>query len=261
MPSKSSARTRTKGGPKKTRAPRQPRESSTKPSCTAPGVDAVVEMLRGLGSARVRNDMGTRYGVTGGTARTAFGVGMGAMQKLAKEIRSKDPEQNHALALELWETGQYEARMVACLIDEPSLVTGAQMDRWTSDFDNWAICDTVCFKLFDGVDPALAFRKVRRWSSSNDEFVKRGAFALLASMALHAAPGDDGFVACLPLIGRAASDERNFVKKGVSWALRAVGRRGPELRSKAKELAVGLTASPHAAARWVGRDALRDLAK
>ena len=121
-------------------------------------------------------------------------------------------------------------------VDEPEKVTPAQMDRWCRDFDNWAICDTVCFHLFDRMPHA--FRKIARWSKSPEEFVKRAAFALLASVALHdKKSGDEPFAKCLPLVGRASSDGRNFVKKGVSWGLRGVGRRSPGLHAKAVALA------------------------
>jgi 3-methyladenine DNA glycosylase AlkD len=186
----------------------------------------------------------------------AFGVGVGALQKLARSLGK-----NHRLAARLWATGWYEARMLASLIDEPAKVTSAQMDRWARDFDNWAICDTACFKLFD--QTPHAFAKVRQWAQSDAEFVKRGAFALLASLAGHdKTSGDSAFERCLPLIEQGASDERNFVKKGVSWALRGIGRRNsPRLKAAALALARRLSESDRPAARWVGKDAVRDLTR
>jgi 3-methyladenine DNA glycosylase AlkD len=164
------------------------------------------------------------------------------------------------LAAALWQTGWYEARMMAAFVDEPDRVTAAQMDRWARDFDNWAICDTMCMHLFDRTP--RAWRKVEQWSGRRDEFVKRAAFALLASIALHdKRAGDEPFLKSLALIERAASDERNFVKKGVSWALRGIGRRNPRLREEALDLARRLAASSDPAARWVGKDAVRDLTK
>ncbi|HJR63639.1 MAG TPA: DNA alkylation repair protein [Gemmatimonadaceae bacterium] len=210
--------------------------------------DEVVASLERLGNKRTHEEMATRYGIV--TPR-AFGVPMSGMQRVAKGL-GKD----HALAGALWDTGWYEARIVAALIDDPALVTAAQMDRWCRDFDNWAICDTLCFKLFDRTPHA--WRKVEQWSARDGEFVKRAAFALLASLALHdnMAP-DSRFTRYLPLIERAAGDERNFVKKGVSWALRAIGGRSLPLNEAAMATAERLAASPSAAARWVGKDALR----
>jgi 3-methyladenine DNA glycosylase AlkD len=183
----------------------------------------------------------------------AFGVSMTNIQVLAKRLG-----RNHELAAALWDTGWYEARMLTSFVDEPARVSSAQMDRWCRDFDNWAICDTLCFHLFDRTPHAWA--KVAQWSDKRGEFVKRAAFALLASLALHDKSGDDEpFVETLPLIERAATDERNFVKKGVSWALRGVGRRNAALNAAAVAVARRLSASPESAARWVGKDALKDL--
>ena len=134
------------------------------------------------------------------------------------------------------------------------------MDRWAKDFDNWGVCDTLCFCLFDRTPHA--WRKVAQWAGRRDEFVKRAAFALLASLALHdKATGDPPFLATLPLIERAAADQRSFVKKGVSWALRSIGRRSPALRAASVDLARRLAASEQPAERWVGRDAVRELTK
>jgi 3-methyladenine DNA glycosylase AlkD len=150
--------------------------------------------------------------------------------------------------------------MVACLIDDPQAVTFEQMDRWRADFDNWGIVDTVCFKLFDAVPGAEAM--IEPWSRLNDEFGRRAAFALLACMALHGHGSSKTFTDGLQLIEAAATDERNFVRKGVNWALRAIGgKRDPELRAAARELAARLAASSDKTARWNGKDALRAFAK
>jgi 3-methyladenine DNA glycosylase AlkD len=214
------------------------------------GAEEAIAWLKAHGSKKIRDEMGPRYG---NHSDKAFGVGMATMQKLAKQLG-----QNHELALELWNTGWYEARTVAAFVDEPERVTSAQMDRWCRDFDNWGICDTVCFKLFDRTPHA--FGKVEKWAERREEFVKRAAFALLASLALHdKSAADAKFLRCLPLVEPSASDERNFVKKGVSWALRSIGRRNPELHAASIEVAQRLVASQDAAARWVGKDALKDL--
>jgi len=206
--------------------------------------------LERRGSKRIREEMLTRYGIT---APKAFGMSVSTIQQLAKRMG-----RDHDLAAALWETGWYEARMLAAYVDDPALVTPAQMDRWARDFDNWGICDTLCFVLFDRTPHA--WRKVDQWSRRRDEFVKRAAFALLASLALHdKGTGDEPFLRSLALVERAASDERNLVKKGVSWALRAVGRRDQALNAAAVEVARRLSESPEAAARWVGKHALREL--
>ncbi len=214
-------------------------------------VPAILAELERLSSRRILEEMGPRYGVH---AAKAFGVGVGDVQKLARRLG-----RDHDLAQRLWESGWYEARLLAAFVDEPERVTAAQMDRWARDFDNWGICDTVCFHLFDRTP--FAMKKVEQWAGRRDEFVKRAAFALLACVALHdKGAGDEPFLRCLPLIEAAASDERNFVKKGVSWALRAVGGRSPGLRAAASSLARRLAARAGGAERWVGRDVLRALA-
>lgn len=212
-------------------------------------VRAVLSSLEQMSTKRDRENL-ARFGIT---ASKAFGVSMSNMQRLAKHLG-----RSHELAAALWDTGWYEARMLTSFVDEPARVTAAQMDRWCRDFDNWGICDTLCFHLFDRTPHA--WPKVAQWSNKRDEFGKRAAFALLASLAGHdKSAGDKPFVESLPLIERAATDERNFVKKGVSWALRGVGRRNTTLNAAAVDVARRLSVSPEAAARWVGKGALKEL--
>lgn len=186
-------------------------------------------------------------------ADQVFGVSMGTMKPLARRLRP-----NHALALELWATGWYEARILAALIDDPAEVTVRQMQSWVADFDNWAVCDTTCMHLFD--KSPLAWTKARQWARSPREFVKRAGFALMASLSVHdRVSSDRRFLAFLPIIERAAADDRNFVKKGVSWALRGIGHRNPALHRAAVTVARRLAASSDSPRRWVGKDVLRDL--
>jgi 3-methyladenine DNA glycosylase AlkD/uncharacterized protein YdhG (YjbR/CyaY superfamily) len=213
-------------------------------------VQSVLAALKRLSNARIRKEMAPRYGIV---TSNALGVRMSDMQQVAKRLGC-----NHALAQALWETGNYEARIVAGFVADKERVTPALMDRWCRDFDNWGVCDTVCFKLFDRTPHA--FGKVAQWANRREEFQKRAGFALLACLALHDKRADNNaFVRCLPLIETAATDERNFVKKGVSWALRAIGRRNSELNAAAVTVARRLAASTEVAARWVGNDALREL--
>jgi 3-methyladenine DNA glycosylase AlkD len=211
-------------------------------------VEAVVAWLKTTGTKAVRDGM-ARYAIP---SDKAFGVSVGNLRDYAKEHGT-----DHDLAVALWDTEHYEARMLVPFFGDPTKVTPALMDRWCNDFDNWAICDAVCFHLFDRT--SHAFAKVQKWAGRRGEFQKRAAFALLASVALHDKKGpDEPFADALGLVEKAATDERNFVKKGVSWALRGIGHRGPELRSLAAALAQRLADSENAAARWVGKDALRE---
>jgi 3-methyladenine DNA glycosylase AlkD/uncharacterized protein YdhG (YjbR/CyaY superfamily) len=213
---------------------------------------SVLATLEKLGETRIRNEMAPRYGIV---AKDAFGVPMNQIQAVAKDLGK-----NHALAESLWTTGCYEARLLASFVAEPGRVTPALMDRWCRDFDNWGVCDTICFHLFDRT--SHAFAKIRQWADESGEFQKRAAFALLACVALHdKQAANESFLRCLPLVEAAATDERNFVKKGVSWALRAIGIRNPELRAAATKLARKLSASSEPTPRWIGKDVLRALAK
>jgi 3-methyladenine DNA glycosylase AlkD len=193
-----------------------------------------------------------RYGIV---AKRVFGVPMKTLLVMKKRLGT-----DHALAAALWASGWYEARLLAALVDDPACVTRSQMNAWAARFENWADCDTVCFHLFDRTP--FAWDKARQWASSSRLFVKRAAFALMACLALHDKAAPEGrFLTFLPLIEKGAGDERNFVKKSVSWALRAIGRRSATLNVAARAVAERLANSENAAPRWVGKDALRDLAK
>ena len=216
-------------------------------------VDATVEQvlvwLSRRGSRRNRLGM-ARFGIH---SRRAFGVSMATMRPLVRRLG-----RDHDLALALWQTGWLEARVLASLVDEPAQVTPRQMDRWAADFDNWAVCDTTCFHLFDRTP--YAWSKVRLWSRRRSEFVRRAAFATLAGLAVHNRTAKDGqFVLFLPLIEQASVDDRNFVKKAVNWSLRQIGKRNRALNRAAIAVAQRLAVSPAAAARWVGKDAFREL--
>lgn len=192
----------------------------------------------------------SRYGIP---SDKALGVAMKDIKALGKHLGH-----NQELAAALWKTGVYEARMLASFVGDPARITPAQMDKWCSQFDNWAFCDAMCFNLFDRTPHA--WDKVTQWSSSNREFVKRTAFALLWSLSVHdKAAGNERFEQGLALIERAAADERHFVKKAVNMALRAIGKRNRDLNSAAVAAARRLADSPDATARWVGKDALREL--
>jgi len=219
-------------------------------TATAERVAGALRWLERRGTRRTRDQMLKQFGIV---APKSYGVPVGTIQQLAKELG-----RDHALALALWDTGWYEARMLAAFVDEPARVSATQMDRWARDFDNWGICDTACFHLFDRTP--LAWRKVAPWSRHREEFVKRAAFALVAGLALHdKAATDTQFLRVLPLIEEAAADERNFVRKGVSWGLRVLGRRNPALNAAAVDVARRLAGRTEPAARAVGKEALREL--
>jgi len=191
-----------------------------------------------------------RYGIS---TANRLGVTMPELRRIAKQT-GKD----HDLALALWRTGIADARILASMVDEPQAVTAEQMDAWVADFDSWDVCDQVCMNLFDKTP--LAWEKVREWAGRDGEYVKRAAFSLIASLAWHDKRAQDAaFIALLPVITAGAVDERNYVKKAVSWALRHIGKRNAALREVALATAHELSASASRPARWIGRDTVKDL--
>lgn len=192
----------------------------------------------------------SRYGIT---TEKRLGVTVPQMRVIAKQT-GKD----HQLALALWETGIAEAMIVAAMVDVPAEVTEAQMEAWVVGFNSWDVCDQVCMNLFEKTP--LAWDKIRDWSQREEEYVKRAAYALIACLAWHDKGASDGkFIALLPLIKSGASDERNYVKKAVSWALRNIGKRNSNLNAVALQTAQDLKEMDLKSARWIGSDAVRDL--
>ena len=182
-----------------------------------------------------------------------LGISIPPLRRIARTT-GKD----HRLALDLWKSGIAEARIVASLVDDPAKVTGAQMDRWVRDFNSWDVCDQVCGNLFDKTPHA--WTKAKAWARREEEFVKRAGFALMAYLAWHDKDAPDAaFLRFLPSIRRGATDERNLVKKAVSWALRNIGKRNLRLRAPALREARALRTGDSKAARWVGADVVRDL--
>ena len=191
-----------------------------------------------------------RYGIR---PENALGISMPDLRALAKQI-SKD----HELALALWESGIHEARMLATLVEDPKSLSEAQAEAWVLDLDSWDICDGLCFNVL--WQAPFAYDKCFEWSARSEEFVKRAGFALMAKLALSdkKAP-DDRIAGFLPAIKTGATDERNFVKKAVNWALRQVGKRNLALNGKAIATALEIQTLDSKSARWIAADALREL--
>jgi len=191
-----------------------------------------------------------RYGMT---VESRLGVSIPDLRKMAKDI-GKD----HQLALNLWKTGIAEAMILAAMVDVPQEVTEEQMEEWVSDLNSWDVCDQVCMNLFEKTP--MAWKKIRDWSKREEEFVKRAAFALAACLAWHnKEAADKEFIRLLPVIHEGATDERNYVKKAVSWALRNIGKRNTNLNKVALQAAQDIRKIDSRAARWTARDVLRDL--
>ncbi len=191
-----------------------------------------------------------RFGIN---TQLAHGVSVYVLRDMAKKIKK-----DHALAQRLWTSGSHEARLLATFIDQPEMVTEAQMESWVSDFDSWDVCDQCCANLFDRTE--FAHRKAIEWSEREEEFVKRAGFVLMATLSVHdKRAGDEAFIKFLPIINREATDGRNFVKKAVNWALRQIGKRNPDLNRAALATAEEIRQIDDKSARWIAADAIREL--
>jgi len=191
-----------------------------------------------------------RFGIT---SAKAFGVSAPILKSIVKKTGK-----NHKLALELWKTEYYEARAVAMMIADPELVTKSLMNKWVKDFDSWAICDGTCLYLFRYTP--FAFAKAFEWCERKEEYVRRAGFAMMAELAVHDKEKDDeDFLKFFPMLKKYSTDERNFVKKAVNWALRQIGKRSMYLNKEAIKLAKEIQRIDSKSARWIAADAIREL--
>ncbi|MFC2063031.1 DNA alkylation repair protein [Chloroflexota bacterium] len=214
-----------------------------------PSVEEVLDRLKSKAKPGNLEGM-AKFGMA---VEQRFGVSVPDMRKTANELGK-----NHQLALELWNTGIAEAQIVAALVDDPKMLTDAQMEDWVKDFYSWDVCDQVCMNLFD--KSPLASKKIIDWSERSEEFVKRAAFSLIACLAWHdKGAEDEKFIGFLPVIVRCADDNRNFVKKAVNWALRHIGKRSLNLNRMAINTARDIQRIDSKAARWIASDAIREL--
>ncbi len=191
-----------------------------------------------------------RYGIR---TDNALGIPMPALRAEARRTG-----RDHALALALWDSGIHEARILASLVADPPLMTTEDTDRWTAGFDSWDVCDQCCINLYRHLP--FAREKIAEYAPRPEEFVRRTAFSLVATLAVNdwTSP-DEAFLPYLALVEKWSCDERNFVRKAVNWALRQVGKRSFGLNEAALETARRLAASSDRSARWIGSDAVREL--
>ncbi|WP_114781536.1 DNA alkylation repair protein [Botryobacter ruber] len=211
--------------------------------------DAVIEELLQLANPDFKDGM-QRFGID---SSTALGIRLPALRALARQIKK-----NHPLALQLWDTNVHEARLLAIFIAEPKQVTEELLECWVNDFSSWDICDQACSGLF--IKTPFAYAKALEWTGSTDEFRKRAGFVMMATLAVHdkKAP-DTSFLQFFPYLVQGATDNRNFVKKAVNWALRQIGKRNLFLNGQAIDLADQLKQSGSKSASWIASGALREL--
>jgi 3-methyladenine DNA glycosylase AlkD len=223
-------------------------------------VDArgIVGLLRSEANADNVAGM-ARFGIN---TERALGIGVTRLRSIARDVRRSVSDRHalHMLAADLWHSGIHEAMMLAAILDPPELATRRQLDAWVRDLDSWDTCDGFAFSLVAATP--FAHEKAARWATRQPEFVRRAGFATMAALAVHdKAADDDAFRAYFPLIERYSTDERNFVRKAVNWALRQIGKRNATLQRDAIALACEIDRIDSRAARWVARDALRELVR
>jgi 3-methyladenine DNA glycosylase AlkD len=191
-----------------------------------------------------------RFGIN---PANTLGLSIPFLRKTAKELGI-----DHTLAQDLWASQIHEARILAAMIEDPQQVTLQQMEGWAKDFDSWDVCDQCCSNLFDKTP--FAHQKALEWSSRKEEFVKRAGFALMATLAVHDKKAKNSRLqSFLTSIERESTDERNFVKKAVNWALRQIGKRNTALNQAALRSAKRIQKMDSKAARWIAADAIREL--
>jgi 3-methyladenine DNA glycosylase AlkD len=209
----------------------------------------VIAELRSMGDPEAAAGM-ARYGIK---ADRALGVSIPGLQSLAKKIGK-----NRKLAQGLWSSAVHEARILACMIDDPQQITADRLERLVNEFDSWDLCDQCCNRLFRKTP--FARQKALTWANRPEEFVKRAGFVLMAVLAVHdKKAADKQFDAFFAQIKKGAIDGRNFVKKAVNWALRQIGKRNMSLNRKAIAVAEEIQQLESKAARWIANDALREL--
>ncbi len=217
----------------------------------------IIQQLKSMKNAQNVEGM-KRFGINGGEMLGIPAPDRRSVSKQFLRLHKKELEYRHKIAQELWDSGVHEAMMMASDIDMPTLVTEAQMEAWANDFNSWDIVDQTCGTLFDKT--LFAFGKASQWAQREEEFVRRAGFALMAWLAIHDKQASDEKLArFFPLIELYSTDERNFVKKAVNWALRQIGKRNANLKKEALKISEKLKNSPDKTAHWIGSDAYREL--
>ena len=209
----------------------------------------IIAALRELESPKDRAGM-ARFGIN---VDNALGISVNTLRRLAKDIG-----RDHELALALWQSGIHEARILASIVADPGRFKTKHARAWVKDFNSWDLCDQCCQNLFWQIEGAQGL--ALSWITSRQEFTKRAGFTILAVLAFKSkALTTEEIAGFLPIIETAAADERNFVKKAVNWALRQIGKRNLALNRQAIACAKQLLTRDEKSARWIARDALREL--
>ncbi len=210
----------------------------------------IIERLHELQNADKVIFKAKKFGVV---SNNSLGIYHKDLRVLATEIG-----RDNNLALQLFDSGIYEARLLCSKMFNPKEVTEELMEKWVVTFENWEICDSFSMGLFSKSKFALA--KILEWTERESEFEKRAGFATLASYCMaDKKSGNDLFEQFLPIIKREANDDRQYVKKAVNWALRNIGKRNKDLNKKAIEVAYELLNYKSKSAKWIAKGAIKEL--
>lgn len=209
----------------------------------------IIKKLKSQADDKNKQGM-VRFGIN---PKGTLGVSVPVLRKMAKDIGK-----NQELSLKFWDSGIHEAKLLAVFIGEPDKVTEKQMEKWVKDIDSWDVCDQLCGNLFDKTP--FAYKKIYQWVKRKEEFIRRTGFVLMATLSVHdKKAGNKEFEKFFPLIKKYSTDERNFVKKAVNWALRQIGKRNLSLNKKTIKLAKEIQKIDFKSARWIANDAIREL--
>jgi len=209
----------------------------------------IIKRLKSLHNKKNVEGM-RRFGIK---SKNMLGISMPVIRRMAAETGK-----NHGVALELWDSGIHEAMILASLIADPELMNDDVLEKWVNEIDSWGICDQACLNLFRKIPSAHDM--AAEWAVREEEYVRRAGFSLMAVLAVHDRDSSDSsFKKFFPLILNASSDERNFVKKAVNWALRQIGKRNHRLNREAIKLAEKISRMDSRSAKWIAADALREL--
>ena len=191
-----------------------------------------------------------RFGLSG---KEMLGVTVTDLRTIAKEVGPQ-----HDIATQLWDTGVHEAKILATMLEDIRYVTDEQADQWLKQMDSWDLVDETCLNLFSKMPNP--FRRARAWAEREKEFEKRAGFSLVACLAAFGKDqADQEFIDFLSQIKKASTDERNFVKKSVNWALRQIGKRNKKLHAKALATAKEIGEIDSPAAKWISSNAVKEL--
>lgn len=223
------------------------KQASPKPT-RKPTAREVVARLRAMADPAILAQE-KRLGID---VENGLGISVWDLRKLAKEYGT-----DQVLAEQLWATGIREARLLAGYVADPNAISEATIEAWAADFNSWDIVDQVADAIW--LSP-FARKKALEWSKRPEEFVKRAGFVIMAGRAAQVKEATNAELeGYLPIIAREATDERNYVKKAVNWALRNIGKRNAVLNRKAIATAKQIATLEDKTAQWVAKDALKEL--